>query len=415
LSAAPHVAVQEPSPQTTNRSRGAQRVLRELDPRVWPIAAWAIAYDALRVAGRRFIDDDVQAATATALDEVMQWICRAQDAADSGGIPAYFSLYGGWAVEYPETTGYLIPTLLEHAAQTGDVQYRERAFRAADWLLTLQFPDGSFPGGFATKEDGPSVFNTGQILNGLVAISAEADGSRYVRPASKAADWLVKMQSEDGAWRSATYEGRAHVYYTMVAWPLAVLGSRSGDRRYASAALRNVEFALRQQRQSDAWISGYNLGQRPNFLHFIAYTLQGMLEVGAIQANDTMIDSARRAVDRLLRHLESTGMMPGAFGDGWKPTASYACMTGSAQLAIVCMRLFEVTNEHAYLHAAVRLNELVKHSIWWQGPAGVRGAIKGSDPIWGGYLTLRYPNWAAKFAADAFRLELKHTKGATIE
>jgi hypothetical protein len=29
------------------------------------------------------------------------------------------------------------------------------------------------------------------------------------------------------------------------------------------------------------------------------------------------------------------------------------------------------------------------------------GAIKGSHPIWGGYDPFRYPNWAAKFFADA--------------
>jgi hypothetical protein len=34
----------------------------------------------------------------------------------------------------------------------------------------------------------------------------------------------------------------------------------------------------------------------------------------------------------------------------------------------------------------------------------VRGAIKGSQPIWGGYATLSYPNWATKFFVDSVML-----------
>ena len=32
---------------------------------------------------------------------------------------------------------------------------------------------------------------------------------------------------------------------------------------------------------------------------------------------------------------------------------------------------------------------------------GVRGGVKGSHPVDGGYMTYRYPNWAAKFFMDA--------------
>ena len=36
---------------------------------------------------------------------------------------------------------------------------------------------------------------------------------------------------------------------------------------------------------------------------------------------------------------------------------------------------------------------------------GVRGGMPGSFPINGGYMTYRYPNWAAKFFMDALMLE----------
>ncbi|MGF1595582.1 MAG: hypothetical protein ACFCVK_01410 [Acidimicrobiales bacterium] len=38
------------------------------------------------------------------------------------------------------------------------------------------------------------------------------------------------------------------------------------------------------------------------------------------------------------------------------------------------------------------------------GPPEIRGAIKGSHPIWGRYAPLGYPNWATKFFLDALLL-----------
>ena len=410
MNAASQPALAGSAPAKRVAQSGARRILTELRPQVWPLACWVIAYDAMRLAAEKMFLAEDGLSTESALDEVMQWIARAQDAHGSGGIAAYYSLYGGWAVPYPETTGYLIPTLLDHAHATRNARWKERAARAADWLLTLQDKDGAFPGGFATASDGPSVFNSGQILNGLVAISAE--DIKYLQSATRCGDWLCKMQSADGAWRTSTYEGRTHVYYTMVAWAMARLALLTGNDQYAAAARRNVEFAIAQQRAQDAWIAGYGLGKRSNFLHFIAYTLQGMLEVGLIQKNDAFVAAARRSTDRLVQHLQRTRSMPGAFADGWSPHAHYGCMTGNVQLAIVCFGLFEVTGERDYLTTARRLTAIVKNTIWVQGPAGVRGAVKGSDPTWGRYLTFRYPNWAAKFAADAFRLELKYTEAS---
>ena len=37
---------------------------------------------------------------------------------------------------------------------------------------------------------------------------------------------------------------------------------------------------------------------------------------------------------------------------------------------------------------------------------GTHGGIKGSHPVWGGYDPFRYPNWAAKFFADALMMDL---------
>jgi len=44
---------------------------------------------------------------------------------------------------------------------------------AVQWLLSLQMATGAFPGGLHGSEARPSVFNTGQILQGLVRAHME--------------------------------------------------------------------------------------------------------------------------------------------------------------------------------------------------------------------------------------------------
>jgi hypothetical protein len=39
----------------------------------------------------------------------------------------------------------------------------------------------------------------------------------------------------------------------------------------------------------------------------------------------------------------------------------------------------------------------------------VRGALAGSAPIWGAYSRFEFPNWAAKFFADALMMDLNHS------
>jgi len=49
------------------------------------------------------------------LEETIGWLCRAQDASGCGGVSAgSFATDGGWLPPDRETTGYIIPTLIEY-------------------------------------------------------------------------------------------------------------------------------------------------------------------------------------------------------------------------------------------------------------------------------------------------------------
>ena len=109
------------------------------------------------------------------------WLARAQDAMTDGGVAyGYFpcDVAGGWKRSYPETTGYIITSLLEFARRTGRSEARERALRMARWEAAVQMPSGAVQGGIIAPPDKqtPAAFNTGMVLDGWTsALALERD------------------------------------------------------------------------------------------------------------------------------------------------------------------------------------------------------------------------------------------------
>jgi hypothetical protein len=347
-----------------------------------------------------------------ALRSVVGWMLDAQR--PDGGIAAYYSLLTGYSQSYPEVTGYIIPTLYDFERLTGDPAVRHASYLATDWLFSLQMPSGAFPGGLRglASDAQPSVFNTGQILQGLVRAYVETGNSETLKRAGAAGDWLAAIQQADGSWTGlAVYQGTAHTYYSMVSWALAQLAAESRDPRHAAAADRNIDWVLAHV-QPSGWIDGINLRGHPAYLHFIAYVIQGMLECGILRRRDDAIQAAAKSAWVLLRKFETHKRLLGTYEPDFRGGQRFACLTGNAQMSCIWLRLFEVTGDQRYLNAALKINEMLKEVLPLKGRHGVRGGVAGSYPVWGAYQPMRYISWGCKFLADALMLEQRLTHQA---
>src|SRR5690349_11059013 len=352
------------------------------------------------------------------LDAAMQWLCRAQDATDSSGVARSYSLRfmrahqrRGWLAAYPETTGYIIPTFFDYAALAGNAEYRDRAIRMADWEIAVQLDSGAVQGGVIGFPPTPAIFNTGQVLFGWSRAFVETGEERFRKAAVRAADFLVDAQDADGAWRrhgSRYARAGVNVYDARTAWGLLEAFEVCGDARYREAAARNLEFVLTRQ-TPNGWFADCCLDDdaRP-LLHTVAYTMEGLLEAGVRLKNPAYVDASRRAADALRERQQRDGSLAGRFDASWRPAARWSCLTGDAQLALVWLRLSELTGEPGYRGAAGRMLRFLEatQDLDASDP-GVRGGIKGSQPIWGPYGPFEYLNWAAKFFADALLLEIR--------
>lgn len=305
----------------------------------------------------------------------------------------------GWADAYPETTGYLVPTLYDAADRLHDARWETLATRWTDWLKTVQNPEGWFSAGVVSREAVPAVFNTAQALQGLVTSYLKTGDADTRQAATQASTWLVANQEANGRWRSHAYRrGYSPAYYSRVAFPLAQAGRALDDPSALVAARRSLDDIVDREREG-AWIAdvGFTPG-RSAFLHTIAYTVEGLIEGGILSGHQAAVHLGRRAATKLLVRFEVDRHLGGAYGPSWAPTSWYRCITGEAQMACIWLRDSRREKDLRSLNAALKVIDRVLQARWRL--PGFGGAIPGSKPFLGRYVPLRFPNWAAKFTAD---------------
>lgn len=339
------------------------------------------------------------------LQSAIEWLKLAHDLSPNDGVSWGYSLKGSWRDSYRETSGYIADTFFDIAKYNQDEDAFRRAIAISKWLVAVQNEDGSISNPRYTK--GGIVFDTGQVLQGLIRAYEETQDKQFLDAAIAAGDWLVKVADDTGKWTKNTHYGIPHVYNTRVAWPLLKLNSISPHPERERVARANLDWAISQQKNGWFEQNAFRSGEAP-FTHNIAYAIRGLLEAGDLLNEDKYINAAISGAIALIPHVESDGFIPGQFDANGKPENSYCCLTGNCQLAIIWLKLFGQTKEEKYYQSAnLALRYVMSCQDIKTEDFNIRGGIKGSQPIWGTYTRLSYPNWATKFFIDGLILLMR--------
>jgi hypothetical protein len=349
------------------------------------------------------------------LHPTLLWLKASFDATEQRGSAAFHSWLRfphrlGWSAAYPETTGYIIETLLDYHTLTGEQWLFDYSKNAADWICTLQKKNGALPGGLGENGE-ESVFNTGMMLFGLVRIFEKIQDEKYKIVIEKAVNWLLSILEKDGSWQKGAYvNDYVPSYYTRVVW--AILK--------ANSILKNDKITILMQHALDFYKAKVNENgtvqhwafekNKPAFTHTIAYTQRGFLEAGILLNDEKSIEIAKHISLIISDLFEKNKKIAGTYDEFWQGDYSFICNTGNAQLSLNAARIYEYTGEVFYLYLAKKTFQTVENAPSRIPIKGFYGSIQGSSPYWGKYIKFAAPNWAAKFWLDAKFLIDKHNK-----
>ena len=351
------------------------------------------------------------------LKAAMEWLLHAQSICNGQGVSNVFSLINGWGTAYPETSGYIISTYLDYAKITNNKLYYENAIQLGDWEIEIQSPDGgvlSSPEVTYTR-----VFNTGQVMLGWCDLYEQTGEVKYLQAAIRSGNYLQNEQESDGAWRKNTYCG-ARTYHARVDWALLRLFKLTKDTEYKNIAHKNLHWVLEQQHEN-GWFSNCGFHDDDPITHVIVYTLRGLLESSQLSNEIDILPAVIKSADMLCDSLKNQyingvkGMVPTSFNKKWKSDDQDSCLTGNAQLACFLYRLAHITNDNKYrriadeIISATKQTQLIDTTL-----IDIKGAIAGTYPLSHGYVRNGYPNWAAKFFADALLMKSNFDKKMVI-
>lgn len=350
------------------------------------------------------------------LKAAMEWLCFAQDITGCGGVSAFYDLASKkWGSAYRETTGYIIETFVDYYKLTGNKEYLERAKKMAGWEIEVMSPDGAVG---EVHKDGilyNKVFNTGQVILGFYKLFLETNNDLYLKTMRKSADWLILNQAENGAWEKFSTKG-AKTIDSRVAWSLLEVYDITKDQRYKISAEKHLAWVLKQQKEN-FWFDKTSFTSNKNspWTHMIAYTISGILESYKLgQKKDFLYESFYGAANKMLECFYRTktkdGFLPSTFDEHWVSEDDYSCLTGNAQLAIIWMEVWKMTNEKKFLDGAYEIIEQIKSTQIFGTKKEIHGGILGSYPYYGKYSYFLLINWATKFFADSLILKINIKK-----
>jgi malonyl-CoA O-methyltransferase len=319
--------------------RCVNRALRVAPAWVMPGRAYALLLQ--RVGGR------------SGAERVLEWLRRAE--LGSGGI----YVHSASGVAYPEVSGYLVPTLLKH----GEVRLSQRILT---WLLAIQRADGAYP----DYEGTPRVFDTGQVLRGLLAGADTIPGAEDA--ARRSMEYLFGQMVDQGrgGFGNCYDKSIPEAVNLYVLPPLIEAARRFNDPRVISAANACLEYLCRHE----------TFLRVDDLTHFLCYELDALIDLGRG-------DLAAPVLQRMLGAQRPDGAVRGVGGARW------VCSPGLAQLAICWYKT-------GHRKAADRA------LAWLERHQRLSGGFLGSYGRGAAYFQDVELSWAAKFFLEAHLLRI---------
>lgn len=333
-----------------------------------------------------------------------EWLVKSQKHGVDNGYSRGFYLYkNGWDKSYIETTGYIIPTLLDVFTYSNDIKYKESALEAGKWLLSIQKNNGAFTD---IDNDIELVFDTGQVMYGLIAIYELNDidfdlKKQYEIAIIKSSTWLCNIQDEDGSWTKFGFNKIAHSYYSRVASILYKAGVLLNNDKFKDSSTKHIKWVLNCQNKNGFFDKLKFNDKEDSLLHTIVYVLEGLYDYYMLSNDENVLKALLTNANKFKEiNVNRDLLLCSQYDVDFNCINNERCITGLAQWSNLSFKLYELTHDKDYLFVAQKTLYYLK-SKQFKSNDNLKGSLPGSVPFWGTYAPYSAINWGVKFYIDA--------------
>ena len=255
----------------------------------------------------------------------------------------------------------------------------------AKWLIDIQKPDGSW---YDSEDNDPYVFDSGQILKGLIAIrnTITKQGLKFEYPLGvidnaiqKGCDWVLSNMTEEGRLTTPSTDDWGdngdcddliHIYCLS---PIKEAGNIFNRQDYIDKVNRILNYYIKNRLDD---ILNFNM-----LSHFWSYVMEALVDLGKS-------DLASEAMKQTEKLQTVNGFVPAYKNVNW------ACTTGLFQQALVWYKLGNIEQGNTAFNYALSLQN--KDGGWY----GSYPNEKYPDEI-NTYFSYDENSWVVKYFLDA--------------
>ena len=327
-----------------------------------------------------------------------------------GGASAKYSMMSHQFTEgYPLSTAKWVPMLTRikqfyPEVYQQEINVPELTRELVNWVVRTQRRDGTFPASYGDyMNQAPRVFNNGMIIHSLLDYHNARGGYDLIESCISSAEWLMKVQSNDGSWRQFTFHQLSS--NTLTGAALMRLAAITGDKKYHVAGEKNILFALDLQ-LPNGYFSGNGFDSNSSaYTITIAYAIAGILEAGLLTGNDKWKEAAFNGLVPVLNLVNKTGFLVGEIDENFQSESTFSCLPGNCLLATIAYKMAAMTGNADLKLKADLLTDYVKGRQMISKIPSVNGGVSGSWPISGNYSSYEIPSWAVRYFVEAVMMQ----------
>ena len=335
-----------------------------------------------------------------AIHNSVKWLDRSQARTNSSGFShSYHILLKKWYPAYPETSGYIIDTLV----RLSELNYEGRAHAQhfiepnLHWLCGIQSNDGSYYSG-TKKSLGPSSFNTAQIILGLQHYNKFESTKDHDGVLQRAINWTLGTINRQGVWEKYNYVKGWYPLYYLKALAAIFQCEDKLDINQRAKCYTSYELYKKRFLSGDVVSESSFYPTQACTLHSLMYSIEGLLECALRVGDNSVVKPIIAFLECIIENFEN-GFPAGRYISKSKGLFQYINTSGNFQLSLCLLKTSELGLRQDFKKIAIELFNKTQLLQLKEGE-NTKGSFYASYPKYGGYFPFRCLNWINKYYLD---------------